>query len=213
MDEPEAQAYQEVGAHDGMRVHTGPGPIRAVQAALHLHRRARRYIVVEKLTKNVNEAHLREIFGAYGPIREVDLPINRQFMTNRGTAYIMYSSPSASEAAIAHMHEAQLDGAVIHVSIVLPRRKFSRTPPPARRGVPHFESRRDAPQNSYRAPPPPSYGARPPPFTAKKIPVRWERRWQRQGSRYISPAIEDEEPKSKEQDEVCEGEIEELHEE
>ena len=35
-------------------------------------------IVVEKLTKNVNESHLREIFGAYGPIRDLDLPINRQ---------------------------------------------------------------------------------------------------------------------------------------
>ena len=34
--------------------------------------------MVEKLTKNVNEEHLREIFGAYGPIQEVDLPMNRQ---------------------------------------------------------------------------------------------------------------------------------------
>ena len=35
-------------------------------------------IVVEKLTKNVNEEHLKEIFGAYGPIQEIDLPMNRQ---------------------------------------------------------------------------------------------------------------------------------------
>ena len=35
-------------------------------------------IVVEKLTKNVNENHLREIFGAYGPVRDVDMPMNRQ---------------------------------------------------------------------------------------------------------------------------------------
>lgn len=34
--------------------------------------------MVEKLTKNVNEDHLREIFGAYGPIRDVELPMNRQ---------------------------------------------------------------------------------------------------------------------------------------
>ncbi|KAL2415806.1 hypothetical protein ABEF95_012167 [Exophiala dermatitidis] len=70
-------------------------------------------IVVEKLTKNVTEAHLREIFGSYGRIESIDLPLNRQFMTNRGTAYILYDHPSGSEAAIAHMHEAQLDGAVI----------------------------------------------------------------------------------------------------
>lgn len=37
-------------------------------------------IVVEKLTKNVNENHLFEVFGAYGPIKDLDLPINRQCM-------------------------------------------------------------------------------------------------------------------------------------
>ena len=35
-------------------------------------------IVVEKLTKNVNEGHLQEIFGSYGAIKEIDLPMNRQ---------------------------------------------------------------------------------------------------------------------------------------
>ncbi|KAI4194337.1 MAG: hypothetical protein LQ350_007828 [Teloschistes chrysophthalmus] len=55
-------------------------------------------------------------------------------MTNRGTAYIVYTNTADAEAAIAHMHEAQLDGAVVSVSIVLPRRKFSRSPPPTRKG-------------------------------------------------------------------------------
>ncbi|KAJ5108761.1 Serine/arginine-rich splicing factor SR45 [Penicillium angulare] len=68
-------------------------------------------IVVEKLTKNVTEAHLREIFGSFGDIEHLDLPMNRTFMTNRGTAYIIYFDPADAEAAIAHMHEAQLDGA------------------------------------------------------------------------------------------------------
>jgi RNA-binding protein with serine-rich domain 1 len=35
-------------------------------------------IVVEKLTKNVTEGHLREIFGSYGQIEAIDLPLNRQ---------------------------------------------------------------------------------------------------------------------------------------
>ena len=42
-------------------------------------------------------------------------------MTNRGTAYILYTHPSASESAIAHMHEAQIDGAVIAVTAEGPR--------------------------------------------------------------------------------------------
>ncbi|PLB50519.1 RNA-binding domain-containing protein [Aspergillus steynii IBT 23096] len=87
-------------------------------------------IVVEKLTKNITESHLREIFGGFGDIRSLDLPMNKAFMTNRGTAYILYHDPADAEAAIAHMHEAQLDGAVLNVSIVLPRRAFSHSPPP-----------------------------------------------------------------------------------
>ncbi|KAI2610494.1 RNA-binding domain-containing protein [Hypoxylon sp. NC1633] len=92
-------------------------------------------IVVEKLTKTVNEDHLREIFGQYGPIRDLDMPMNRQYNTNRGTAYILYVHEADAEAAIAHMHEAVLDGTVINVSIVLPRRKFCPSPPTASRGA------------------------------------------------------------------------------
>ncbi|KAI1261657.1 RNA-binding domain-containing protein [Xylariaceae sp. FL1019] len=92
-------------------------------------------IVVEKLSKNINEEHLQEIFGRYGPIRDLDLPMSRQYGTNRGTAYILYINEADAETAIAHMHEAQLDGNIINVSIVLPRRKFSPSPPVASRGA------------------------------------------------------------------------------
>ncbi|CAH0022826.1 unnamed protein product [Clonostachys rhizophaga] len=125
--------------------------------------KAPRSIVVERLSKNINENHLHEIFGEFGPIKDLDLPINRtckqirSFMqwrfdplpivgalltrpphtvgTNRGTAYILYDYEGDAEAAIAHMHEAQVDGATINVSIVLPRRKLSPAPPMARRGA------------------------------------------------------------------------------
>ncbi|KAI1025858.1 hypothetical protein LB503_006838 [Fusarium chuoi] len=94
-------------------------------------------IVVERLSKNINEQHLYEIFGQFGRIKDLDLPINRTFKvgTNRGTAYILYDYEDDAEAAIAHMHEAQVDGSAINVSIVLPRRKLSPAPPTARRGA------------------------------------------------------------------------------
>lgn len=46
-------------------------------ATLILILRRPQQIVVERLTKNVNEEHLYEIFGEYGPITDLDLPINR----------------------------------------------------------------------------------------------------------------------------------------
>ncbi|OBT72682.1 hypothetical protein VF21_08551 [Pseudogymnoascus sp. 05NY08] len=84
-------------------------------------------IVVERLTKNINENHLRELFGSFGEIIDMDMPMNRQFGTNRGTAYLLYAVEADADQAIAHMHEAQLDGAVISVSIVIPRRKPTTT--------------------------------------------------------------------------------------
>ncbi|RCI12096.1 hypothetical protein L249_0882 [Ophiocordyceps polyrhachis-furcata BCC 54312] len=92
-------------------------------------------IVVERLSKNVREAHLSEIFGHYGPIQDLDLPINRTFGTNRGTAYILYEHREDAEEAIANMHEGLIDGTTVNVSIVLPRRIFSPEPPLARRGA------------------------------------------------------------------------------
>ncbi|XHF99056.1 hypothetical protein AWENTII_002572 [Aspergillus wentii] len=126
---------------------------------------ARRSIVVEKLTKNVTEAHLREIFGGFGDIQNLDIPINRAFMTNRGTAYILYYDPADAEAAIAHMHEAQLDGAVLSVSIVLPRRAFSRSPPPARGGKGGFGRHRHSQRQTLdtRSSRPSPYSHRSPP--------------------------------------------------
>lgn len=132
-------------------------------------------IVVEKLTKNVNENHLREIFGSYGEIEELEMPMNRQFLTNRGIAYVLYTTSEDAENAIAHMHEAQLDGALINVSIVLPRRRFSRSPPPRRPPPNRFGE-----PHRYRDGPPPRgdrpYGRPGPPMgRGGRSPPRYSR--------------------------------------
>lgn len=46
-------------------------------------RKTNKQIVVEKLTKNVTEPHLLEIFGSFGEIQSVDLPMNHACMLMR----------------------------------------------------------------------------------------------------------------------------------
>nr|POF18494.1 hypothetical protein CFP56_63038 [Quercus suber] len=50
-------------------------------------------------------------------------------MASNRVAYIIYTRPAYAQAAVAHMHEGQLDGAVISVSIFLPRRRVGGSPP------------------------------------------------------------------------------------
>ncbi|RPA81860.1 hypothetical protein BJ508DRAFT_414572 [Ascobolus immersus RN42] len=78
-------------------------------------------IIIEKLTKNVTVAHLKEVFEPFGEIQFVDLPENGQFDTNKGVAYILYNSTESAEAAVAYMDEAQIDGSIIQVSLVYPK--------------------------------------------------------------------------------------------
>ena len=40
--------------------------------------------MIERLTKNISEENLREIFGAYGDIEAVDVPVNRQCTWHKG---------------------------------------------------------------------------------------------------------------------------------
>ncbi|UNI13806.1 hypothetical protein JDV02_000512 [Purpureocillium takamizusanense] len=145
-------------------------------------------IVVERLSKNIHEGHLREIFGRYGPILDLDLPMNRTYNTNRGTAYILYKHQVDAEVAIARMHEGEIDGSMISVSIVLPRGMMAVDPPPASRGGNMgFRDRR----GSYGHPPAGGYGngRRPSPgysgprANANRDP---EPRGPRNGSRYRS---------------------------
>ena len=92
-------------------------------------------------------------------------------MTNRGTAYILYHEPADAEAAIAHMHEAQLDGAVLNVSIVLPKRAFSRSPPPVQNGKGSFSR-----QGHGRGPTLDSSAPRTSPHMHRSTPTRRYRR-------------------------------------
>ncbi|KAI0750780.1 hypothetical protein C8Q80DRAFT_1351902 [Daedaleopsis nitida] len=79
-------------------------------------------VIVTNLTRNVVESHLQTIFGFYGEIVKVDLPLYAKSGQNRGKAALEYVDAIAAQKAVAHMDGGQLDGAVVKVELSdLPR--------------------------------------------------------------------------------------------
>ncbi|RIA89755.1 hypothetical protein C1645_184372 [Glomus cerebriforme] len=84
--------------------------------------------MVNKLTKNVTDAHLQEIFGAFGRIHRVEMALDDKWQTNKGIAYIDYETRVEAERAISYMDGGQLDGSFLSCTFV-PRRPLSPLPP------------------------------------------------------------------------------------
>ncbi|KAI9634457.1 uncharacterized protein MKK02DRAFT_37988 [Dioszegia hungarica] len=79
--------------------------------------KAFKVIVVSGLTKNVHKGHLEEIFGEYGKITGLDLPLFKVSGLNRGKAAIEFEKSADAEMAVKHMEGGQLDGAALTVQI------------------------------------------------------------------------------------------------
>lgn len=107
-------------------------------------------VVVSGLTKNVQRAHLMEIFEVYGKVVGLDLPLFKVCKSrlpvirerdsfplkwiihfvkgyadvaaglNRGKAALEFEKPSQAEKAIKHMDGGQLDGAFLTVQVSFP---------------------------------------------------------------------------------------------
>ncbi|EIW62051.1 RNA-binding domain-containing protein, partial [Trametes versicolor FP-101664 SS1] len=70
-------------------------------------------VVVTNLTRNVMESHLQTIFGFYGEVVKVDLPLFGKSGQNRGKASLEYVDSASAQKAVSHMDGGQLDGAII----------------------------------------------------------------------------------------------------
>lgn len=92
-------------------------------------------VQVNRLTKNVNKQHILEIFKSFGPIKSVELPLDRQHPhLNRGSAFIEFEKSEDADKAIRYMDGGQIDGqeiAVFKVSRLAPKR----TGGPSRNGA------------------------------------------------------------------------------
>ena len=65
---------------------------------------------VGHLTRNVNEAHVREIFGNFGALKSVELAMDKLVNLPRGFAYVDFELREDAVKAQAHMNGGQLDG-------------------------------------------------------------------------------------------------------
>jgi len=72
-------------------------------------------ILINKLSYNVKECHLEEIFGEYGKIKKVDLFRDRITKMLKGYANVEYYNKEDRDKAILYMDGAQIDGKNIRV--------------------------------------------------------------------------------------------------
>ncbi|KAM6495537.1 hypothetical protein JOM56_008243, partial [Amanita muscaria] len=77
----------------------------------------RKVVIVTNLTRNVVESHVQTIFGFYGQIVKIDLPLFGKSGQNRGKAALEFVDAVAAHKAASHMDGGQLDGAVLKVEL------------------------------------------------------------------------------------------------
>ncbi|KAG6378503.1 hypothetical protein JVT61DRAFT_12764 [Boletus reticuloceps] len=99
-------------------------------------RKDAKVVLVNGLSRSVAQTHIQTIFGFYGEIVKIDLPLFTKSGQNRGKAALEYADPLSAQRAVSHMNGGQLDGLMLKVEISdLPIRARSRSRPrPVRNG-------------------------------------------------------------------------------
>jgi len=101
---------------------------------------AKTTLQVGNLTRNVKEAHLKEIFGNFGQVVAVHLAIDKDVDLPKGYGYVDFESRQEAEDALAHMNHGQMDGEVISVEFIhIPSSKNKA--PPAKKAAARERSR------------------------------------------------------------------------
>ncbi|PWZ34691.1 Serine/arginine-rich splicing factor SR45 [Zea mays] len=91
-------------------------------------------LCIDHLSRNVNEAHLKEIFGNFGEVVNVELSMDRMVNLPRGYGYIEFKKRADAEKALLHMDGGQIDGNIVKLRFTLqPRQRAAspvKAPPP-----------------------------------------------------------------------------------
>jgi len=73
------------------------------------------------LLSATDEPRLREVFGAYGEVTDVFLPMERGTNRPRGFGFVTFADRASAEDAISKMDQSQLDGRTLRVNESKPR--------------------------------------------------------------------------------------------
>ncbi|RDY10986.1 Serine/arginine-rich splicing factor SR45, partial [Mucuna pruriens] len=128
---------------------------------------------VEKLSRNVNEGHLKEIFSNFGEVVSVELAMDRTVNLPKGYGYVQFKTRGDAEKALLYMDGAQIDGNVIKARFTLPPRQKVSPPPKASAVAPKRDTpRTDNPSADVdKDGPKPSPRRKPPPSPRRRSPV------------------------------------------
>lgn len=83
-------------------------------------------IYIGNLSFQASEDDLREVFGEYGTVQRISLPIDRESGKKRGFAFVDLNSNEEEEAAIAELDGADWMGREIRVNKAKPRENSRR---------------------------------------------------------------------------------------
>lgn len=84
---------------------------------------------VGRLTRNVTQEHIQEIFSNFGKLKSVDLAIDNRVNLPRGFAYVVYETRAEADLARLTMDGGQLDGNVLSCASLSPFRFLRLTDP------------------------------------------------------------------------------------
>ena len=73
---------------------------------------------VGKLTRNVADGHLKEIFGQYGRVTLAKVSVDGKVGLSKGFGFVEFEDGEGAQQALDYMDGGQLDGSVIQVSRV-----------------------------------------------------------------------------------------------
>lgn len=78
-------------------------------------------IYVSNLSFSVTEEELAKLFGTYGEIATVKIPINKLTNRSRGFGFVEMPNEAAAESAIKELNGTQLSERAIQVTVAKPR--------------------------------------------------------------------------------------------